>query len=157
MSVPASAPDRVSHRHLPPNGDARPGAFGAVIPATAAQETFAESADRDLPQTDAPALAARAEGLHAFPRGPNPGSFLHGLLEWAARTGFAAVHADSRDLDDLIARRCSLRGWTRWIEPLQSWLAHLLDEPLRLGPDVAVRLADPVSYTHLTLPTIYSV
>ncbi|MGI4856195.1 MAG: UvrD-helicase domain-containing protein, partial [Janthinobacterium lividum] len=134
--------DRALTQAAPLAGGIEPGAFGAPIPATAAQETFAESADRDVPQTDLPTPAARAEGLHAFPRGPNPGSFLHGLLEWVARTGFAAVHADPRDLDDLIARRCSLRGWTRWIEPLQAWLAHLLDEPLRLGPDAAVRLAD---------------
>ena len=29
--------------------------------------------------------------MHRFARGPGPGSFLHGLLEWAGREGFAAT------------------------------------------------------------------
>ena len=57
-----------------------------------------------------------------LPRGAGPGSFLHGLLEWAGRQGFAAVDADPGELDDLVARRCNLRGWSPWIAPLRQWL-----------------------------------
>ena len=81
-------------------------------------------------------IATAAGGkLHAFPRGAQPGSFLHGLLEWAGRQGFAQVwgELDARaDLDDLIARRCNLGGWSQWVEPLRGWLSGWLGTPLDL-------------------------
>ena len=110
-----------THRRRP--GIRRPG------PATAEEDIYAESriagetfaADDDA----APATEARGGGLHGFPRGAGPGSFLHGLLEWVGRKGFARVHADAdaqADLADLIARRCNLSGWSNWTEPLRAWL-----------------------------------
>ncbi|PKM24295.1 MAG: exodeoxyribonuclease V subunit beta, partial [Gammaproteobacteria bacterium HGW-Gammaproteobacteria-12] len=39
-------------------------------------------------------LPASAQGLHRFPRGPNPGTFLHGILEMAAQEGFATLAQD---------------------------------------------------------------
>jgi exodeoxyribonuclease V beta subunit len=75
---------------------------------------------------------ASAGLLHDFPRGPGPGSFLHGLLEWVGRQGFARVSANPEtqaDLADLIARRCNLSGWRHWIEPLRAWLLSWLTTP----------------------------
>ena len=66
---------------------------------------------------------------HAFPRGAEPGSFLHGLLEWCARQGFGRVARDEaaqQALRDLIARRCAVRGWQAWIEPLCEWVLRWL-------------------------------
>ncbi len=113
-----------------------------IAPDSAAENTYADAADEPahaategLDAVDEAPVAA--PGLHGFPRGAGPGSFLHGLLEWAGRQGFAAVGADPRELADLIARRCNLRGWSGWIEPLRDWLGAWLATPLdlrRLSP-----------------------
>jgi exodeoxyribonuclease V beta subunit len=80
---------------------------------------------------DAPReIIAGGADIHRFPRGPNPGTFLHGLLEWAGDDGFAV----SREaLEDAIARRCNLRGWEGWITTLSDWLQHLLKSPLPIA------------------------
>ncbi|WP_460890680.1 exodeoxyribonuclease V subunit beta, partial [Ramlibacter alkalitolerans] len=64
------------------------------IPETAQEETYLESAEERRADGAPPPSAGT---LHDFPRGPAAGSFLHGVLEWAAREGFAAAadgHAD---------------------------------------------------------------
>jgi exodeoxyribonuclease V beta subunit len=85
------------------------------------------------PLPNASALPS-AETVHGFERGANAGSFLHELMEWAANEGFAAIAKEPERLRDTVARRCNVRGWARWIEPLTGWLLHLLREPLRLPP-----------------------
>ncbi|QKZ03015.1 exodeoxyribonuclease V subunit beta [Pseudomonas eucalypticola] len=96
----------------------------------------------------APREAQATSGdIHRFPRGPNPGTFLHGLLEWAGREGFGTVGAQPQLLVDTVARRCNLRGWKGWIPTLDTWLRHLLQVPLQLAEDIApVRLADLQQY-----------
>ena len=94
-----------------------------------------------------PALALEqippsAQGLHRFPRGPNPGTFLHGLLEVAAAEGFAASDA----LREQVARRCQRRGLESWIEPLWLWLQALLTQPMALGNGQSVSLAQLDEY-----------
>lgn len=84
--------------------------------------------------------------LQDFPRGPQAGTFLHGLLEWCARQGFAQVLDDPAQLRDLIARRCRVRGWETWIEGLQRWVLHLLDMPLEMGNTGRLRLAGLARY-----------
>ncbi|MDZ3995394.1 exodeoxyribonuclease V subunit beta [Pseudomonas sp. Teo4] len=73
-----------------------------------------------------------AEGgdIHRFPRGPNPGTFLHGLLEWAGREGFAEVSGNPKLLERTVGQRCNRRDWTGWIPALSQWLQQLLTEPL---------------------------
>ncbi|MFW6341914.1 MAG: exodeoxyribonuclease V subunit beta [Halothiobacillaceae bacterium] len=72
-----------------------------------------------------------------FPRGPGPGTFLHGLLEWAAEAGFAQVADDHQLRADQVARRCALRGWSEWAGPLADWLGYFLRTELALpGPDL---------------------
>lgn len=93
-----------------------------------------------------PLPASEAPSLHRFPRGPNPGTFLHGLLELAAREGFAALAAEPQRLREEIARRCQRRGLTAWIEPLGDWLVDLVRRPLDLGDGAAVALAQLASY-----------
>ncbi|AVD84856.1 exodeoxyribonuclease V subunit beta [Pseudomonas sp. SWI6] len=85
-----------------------------------------------------------AEGgdIHRFPRGPNPGTFLHGLLEWAGREGFAEVSANPRLLERTVGQRCNRRDWTGWIPALSQWLQRLLTEPLSIdGGDATLSLA----------------
>ncbi len=84
---------------------------------------------------------------HAFPRGPEAGTFLHDLLEWAATQGFGAIAADPARLRDTVARRCRLRDWEGWIEPLTAWLLRIITQPLPLdsplaSAESAPRLAD---------------
>ncbi len=84
---------------------------------------------------------------HAFPRGPEAGTLLHDLLEWAATLGFAAIAANPGRLRDRVARLCQSRGWESWIDPLTAWLLQLITQPLHLpargeAPGVTVRLAD---------------
>jgi len=68
--------------------------------------------------------------IHRFPRGPNPGTFLHGLLEWAGDEGFSAT---PKAVEDAVGRRCNRRGWEGWIVTLSDWLQHLLRSPLHIG------------------------
>ncbi|MHA3902857.1 exodeoxyribonuclease V subunit beta [Castellaniella sp. WN] len=96
----------------------------AAAPETAAEDVLREGrqADSALALREADAAPAPIDsGLRDFPRGSEAGTFLHGLLEWAARRGF-------RDLDearDLIARRCAVRGWEAHIDALHGWLLRL--------------------------------
>ncbi|RAU49697.1 MULTISPECIES: exodeoxyribonuclease V subunit beta [unclassified Pseudomonas] len=102
---------------------------------------------------DAPREAQASSGdIHRFPRGPNPGTFLHGLLEWAGEKGFSTVANDPAALNKMVGQRCARRDWTGWIETLSDWLAHLLNMPLRLGTDVL-----PIALSQLDQPNQYRV
>ncbi|KAA6187062.1 exodeoxyribonuclease V subunit beta [Thiohalocapsa marina] len=134
-------------------------ALPGVSADTAAQETALEELGREQ---QAPAHTAELAGLgvgpgsgpgdtmipsgpslHDLPRGSRYGTFLHGLLEWAAvqqapaddgsrLRGYAAA-AGAADLrQDMLARRCSLRGLGDWIKPLDGWLARVLTQEWRL-------------------------
>ncbi|MBI3904556.1 MAG: exodeoxyribonuclease V subunit beta, partial [Pseudomonas fluorescens] len=87
-------------------------------------------------------VVAGGGDIHRFPRGPNPGTFLHGLLEWAGGESFDAA---PQEVIDAIARRCNRRGWEGWISTLSDWLQHLLKSPLQLGSGQA-----PVVFGQLT-------
>ena len=107
------------------------GAAASAVPATAGQAATAPKAD------------AGSTALHALPRGSPYGTFLHGLLEWAAtqdwrdgegevHAGFAAAARASAPRREMLARRCQLRGLSAWIDPLDRWLAALLIRPWTL-------------------------
>jgi exodeoxyribonuclease V beta subunit len=63
---------------------------------------------------------------------------LHELLEWAAQQGFREMTADPARLRDFVARRCNLRGWAHWIEPLNDWIRCILTTPLHLPEERGV-------------------
>ncbi|QIZ51114.1 exodeoxyribonuclease V subunit beta [Dickeya zeae] len=111
---------------------------------SARQETFSE------PQDAAERLPPLPTGydMYSFPRGAVPGSFLHGLLEWAGTEGFAALAADRTRVEDQVARRCNRQGWTPWIPMLTDWLMAQLNQPLALpaSPAGAVSLAGLTQY-----------
>ncbi|WP_252092023.1 exodeoxyribonuclease V subunit beta [Pseudomonas sp. MWU13-3659] len=77
-------------------------------------------------------VPAEEGDIHRFPRGPNPGTFLHGLLEWAGNEGFAEVAAQPKRLEDTVARRCNRRDWKGWIPTLTQWLQQMLVQPMPL-------------------------
>jgi exodeoxyribonuclease V beta subunit len=102
----------------------------------------------DEPLSSMAVQLTSAGSIHQFPRGPHPGTFLHGLLEWAAREGFGTLAAQPQLLHDAIARRCATRGWAHWIPTLEHWLNGLISVPLPLGEDAPVRLADVGTYRY---------
>jgi exodeoxyribonuclease V beta subunit len=112
-----------------------------IAPDTSSEEGFIEARDAELEvdEDDAPSPPLRAAAvqpagrvLHDFPRGSDEGTFLHDLLEWAARHGFGEVAADSAPLREVVARRCNVRGWERWIDPLTEWIRQIVTTPLGL-------------------------
>lgn len=103
-----------------------------------------DTASRQIAGDDESVIApvpAGAFGLHGFPRGPQPGTFLHGLLEMAAEMGFDRALAQPEVLREQLARRCQRRGWQGWIEPLHDWLQSLLSQPLGLSHESDASLA----------------
>ncbi len=114
---------------------------------SAAQDTYFENKISeslgldDLRLTDALSQPMTGADLYAFPRGPAPGNFLHGLLEWAGDEGFAALAAEPEKIADQIGRRCQTRGWEKWIPALTGWLTALLTQPLPLPDGEAFTLA----------------
>ena len=69
---------------------------------------------------------------HRFPRGAGPGTFLHDVLEWCSQQGFQTVVDEPALLRDYLTRRCSTRGWSDWVQPLERWLLALIQQPLEL-------------------------
>ncbi|HGN1672181.1 TPA: PD-(D/E)XK nuclease family protein, partial [Pseudomonas aeruginosa] len=125
---------------------------GATAPASrhddAAPDSLAMQNSTDDDSSDAvpAALLTSAQGLHRFPRGSNPGTFLHGLLELAAVEGFAHCLANPAQLREAVARRCQRRGLEAWIDPLCEWLSAFLSQQMALGGGGSVSLADLTQY-----------
>jgi exodeoxyribonuclease V beta subunit len=129
---------------------------------TADDETVREElAETRTPETEMQTSSLGTGRLHDFPRGGRYGTFLHGLLEWAAnlraptrptgpaRPGFAAALEATQARRRMLTQRCASRRLSDWVEPLDAWLIELLDRTWHLDalapPDGAVprlRLAD---------------
>ncbi|MEQ5833819.1 exodeoxyribonuclease V subunit beta [Marinobacter sp. NFXS9] len=118
---------------------------GSGLPADA-REPETPDAERLSEESEAPAAVAlkplrtpstQERRLHRFYRGAGPGTFLHDVLEWAAETGFVRVLAEPEVMQEWLTRRCSIRGWDAWAQPLGHWLTDLIqaDLPLPVQPD----------------------
>ncbi|MGM0412958.1 MAG: exodeoxyribonuclease V subunit beta, partial [Pseudomonadota bacterium] len=127
-----------SYSALAPGHEAGP--ESAPAPETATAAVVAETAGEGAGE------AAGGGGLLDFPRGPEPGTFLHGLLEWAAGEGLAATAADPEGLAETVAGRCRRRGWGDHAPAVTDWLRRLLTEPLALPDSEPVRLAELGQY-----------
>jgi exodeoxyribonuclease V beta subunit len=121
-------------------------------PSTAAEDTYSESHGDPTEKVSAGqggeassqgAASEVAQGMHAFPAGPAAGTFLHSLLEWAGRKGFARALDESADIADFIARRCNLAGYSRFTPVLREWMVSWLSTRWNLEP--LVPGASPVS------------
>lgn len=114
-----------------------------IEPESARQDQLLEyrpESTAEEPVMAASASQSKSEGdcfLHDFPRGARWGTFLHGLLEWAAQAkgasagtehlhGFAAAVADDAQRLSLVARRCRLRGIEDKTAKLSDWLKDFL-------------------------------
>ncbi|MBD1554743.1 exodeoxyribonuclease V subunit beta [Pseudomonas typographi] len=107
-------------------GDGRAGAAQPAEPSTAVEANL-----REEDPTEEPAQPG-VGGILGFPRGAGPGTFLHGLLEWAGREGYGTVAGDPQRLRNAVAGRCNLRDWEAWIDPLSQWLGDYLRLRLRV-------------------------
>ncbi|MBM6550516.1 exodeoxyribonuclease V subunit beta [Marinomonas ostreistagni] len=81
--------------------------------------------------------------MHCLPRGSFMGTFLHGLIEWAAQhrfedeqgerlQGFAAAVADHDGRHQLLETRCRKRDLASFAPGLADWLADFLATPFAL-------------------------
>lgn len=126
-----------------------------AAPETATDATRAEEAigseDEEVAEW-LPALPTTAQeapahhGLHSFPRGPGPGTFLHGLLEWAGEIHFAGAAADPERLLALVAQRCSARNWEAYTDSTATWLLDFLQTPLPAGAGAGFTLSELEQY-----------
>ncbi|MBF0468243.1 MAG: UvrD-helicase domain-containing protein [Desulfamplus sp.] len=71
--------------------------------------------------------------IHTFPRGPEPGTFLHDLMEWAATEGFDRLTSERHYLLSKVKSLCTRRGRDDWAEFLAQWLHALIQTPLQLS------------------------
>lgn len=78
--------------------------------------------------------------MHRFFKGAEAGTFLHELMEWVAANGFSASGAQAETLRDTIARRCRVRGWDGWVDPLFEWIAQMVSTPLPIGGGQTLQL-----------------
>ncbi|MGY6588412.1 MAG: exodeoxyribonuclease V subunit beta [Wenzhouxiangella sp.] len=116
----------------------------ALDAADNAAEDQAREEAGDTPETSnviAGQSQGRGQGIHGFPAGPRPGTFLHGLLEWAGQQGLAETAAKPEAFKAEIDTRCRLRGWGRYSPVVQDWMLAELGHAMVLG-DQIVRLAD---------------
>lgn len=98
-----------------------------AVPETAANQNLFDD-DNSSFSINAPIT----NDIHGFPRGALAGTFLHGILDWAANKGFAEVANNPTESRDFIARRCNIRGWEHWIDILQDWLQGFIKQQLPL-------------------------
>jgi exodeoxyribonuclease V beta subunit len=79
--------------------------------------------------------------LHSFPRGAKPGTFLHGLLEWAAEQGFAAVLEQPEKALQMIQVRCASYGFEAYSSLLWPWLSDYLQRAFHVGGKQPLRFS----------------
>lgn len=115
---------------------------GEDVVETARDETARESRDEASVTS---AVVEFAYDPHHFWKGPQAGTFLHGILEWAAEQGFALMAGDTEARQVYLAPRCQRREWQPWLPVLDRWLEQLLTTRLPLG-DSAPALADLSDY-----------
>lgn len=88
--------------------------------------------------------------LHSFPKGPQPGTFLHNLLEAAAAEGFAELANNPQKVAAVVSAYTQLAPWQEYHDLLCDWLTDYLNTRFMLGnPESeqdAVCLADLVTY-----------
>ncbi|SBS27731.1 RecBCD enzyme subunit RecB [Marinomonas aquimarina] len=100
--------------------------------------------DEDVLLEEQPLTSKGEKVMHRLPRGSHIGTFLHGILEWAAEQrfqtpegerllGFAAAQADSAGRLDMLQGRCRKRQLEAFVPELSSWLAAFLGTTWQLN------------------------
>ncbi len=76
--------------------------------------------------------AARRDSIIDFPRGAQPGTFLHSLFEWLGREGFSRCASTPQAVAAALTEKCRNAGYSQWAPWLIDWLQHWLETPLPL-------------------------
>jgi exodeoxyribonuclease V beta subunit len=71
--------------------------------------------------------------IHSFYRGAKPGTFLHDILEWAGKTGFAQVFAEPELLNEHVKAQCERAGWAEYADVIFHWLYDVVARPFPLA------------------------
>lgn len=101
-------------------------------PDSAPQDQLQEAATQE---SLAPEVNINTRSIHTFARGPEPGTFLHDILERAANHGFDRVASDRDTTLNQVTQFCQRRGWEEWAEVLTDWLMDFVRVELTLpGP-----------------------
>ena len=100
------------------------------FPGSAIEDQLQEPGEAFL---SCPEVKPGKPSIFNFPRGPEPGTFLHGLLEWAADEDFDKVAHDRQLIHEQVENRCSHRGWGTWVDALTQWFQDLLKTPFTLS------------------------
>ncbi|RUO76795.1 exodeoxyribonuclease V subunit beta [Pseudidiomarina taiwanensis] len=117
--------------------------FGAQTTADTTQDnTLLESKYDDVPQVE---QSPRADTIHAFAKGAQPGTFLHNILEQAANDGFARLAAADFDLSSWLAPHTELPKWQPYHATLVTWLRDYLNTSFVLA-DTEVALQQLQTY-----------
>ena len=101
-----------------------------------AENLLEMQAERPTPEVRDEATLIPAGPLHRFPRGPEPGSFLHSLLEWAARQGLSTVVNHPQSFSAQVAQQCLACGWSRWADPVTQWMLRTMTHALPVDTGV---------------------
>lgn len=96
---------------------------------------------------------APRDSMHRFHKGSEAGTFLHELMEWVADFGFSAVLENPAPLRDAIARRCRIRRWESWVDPLKHWVLAMVQTPLPIGIHALHAKGLPASLSLMDLQT----
>ncbi len=83
--------------------------------------------------------------IHDFPKGAEPGTFLHNLLEDAAEEGFAQLAETTEGCTAVVVARTQMAPWLEYRETLVNWLQSYLTTSLPLQ-DTSVSLAQLRNY-----------
>lgn len=120
------------------------GNYSALKTARAYVPTQASSLDDE--EHDLVEVPVELAGIHAFPRGPEPGNFLHKLFEVAADAGFAQTLTELTQYpaarQERLQRWLQNHGWEAHAETLLAQWARWLSTPLKLEQGTEVPLSD---------------
>ncbi|HHX35885.1 MAG TPA: exodeoxyribonuclease V subunit beta [Gammaproteobacteria bacterium] len=101
-----------------------------LAPQSALAQNISDDERYEPSPTEVTAFNLEAQqGIHGFPRGAKPGTFLHSLLEWAAEQGFSSVLSDPEQAQQFIQARCEAYGFEQHEALLWPWLSHYIQQP----------------------------
>jgi exodeoxyribonuclease V beta subunit len=98
-------------------------------PDSAPQDQLQEA---ETEESLAPEVNINTRSIHTFARGPEPGTFLHDILERAAIHGFDRVALDRDTTLKQVTQLCQRRGWEEWAVVLTDWLMDFVQVELTL-------------------------
>ena len=117
-----------------------------IEPASAQEANFLDQSEAEGSEGQTPVIG-EATNMHDFPRGADPGSFLHDLLEWAGEAGFAqALNLPEQAIREVVARRCKLQKLDKWTDVLVTWLRSYLNTGFRISDNSSFSLASLNTY-----------